>query len=249
MNDKTNENEHTYDNGFHPKEVKLKENYKFYNNNPFFVIASHIALLFTKFYIFFYKHFVLGYKIVGKKNWKAHKKGNFIICNHIHNLDCFMITTALYPHKVHTTVLQSNLGFPVFSRYIRIAGAVPIPEDRRLLRVFKEETCKAIAKGKNIIFFAEASLVPYCDHIRNFMPGAFHFAVDSNSPILPMVYTFHKPKGIRSLWRKKPFMHLNILPLYEITNLENKKETINKAMSDVHKIINDYFVEHSDYYK
>ncbi len=28
-----NENEHTYDNGFHPKEVHLKENYKFYNQN------------------------------------------------------------------------------------------------------------------------------------------------------------------------------------------------------------------------
>ena len=31
-----NENEHTYDNGFHPKEVHLKENYKFYNQNIFF---------------------------------------------------------------------------------------------------------------------------------------------------------------------------------------------------------------------
>ena len=38
-----NENEHTYDNGFHPKEVHLKENYKLYNQNMFFRFFSMLT--------------------------------------------------------------------------------------------------------------------------------------------------------------------------------------------------------------
>ena len=44
-----NENEHTYDNGFHPKEVHLKENYKFYNQNIFFRFFSMLTKMLKRF--------------------------------------------------------------------------------------------------------------------------------------------------------------------------------------------------------
>lgn len=242
-----NENEHTYDNGFHPKDVKLKPNYKFYNYNIFFRILSWIVLMLTRFFLLFPKFF-MGFKIVGKKNRKK-VKGMIIISNHIHPIDAFFLVTSFHFKKIYVTMLQSNLGFGIVSKYMRIAAAVPIPTDRHLLRKFNEQTKKTLDLGKNILFYPEASLNPYCDHIRNFMPGAFHYAVANQTMVLPCCFTFHKPKGIYKLFRrKKPMIHFNILEPFSIHEKETRKETLECTMQEVHKIISDYFIAHSDYY-
>lgn len=241
------ENEHTYDNGFHPRKVTLKNNYKFYNRSLIFRFFAFIFVTISAFFLFLEKKLILGYKVVGKKNLKKHPKGNIIVCNHCMQRDSFYIVTSLFPKKTYVTMLQSNLGFPIFSQYIRISGAVPIPEERRQIRNFSAETRQAIERGDNIVFFAEASLKPYCDHIRPFKQGAFHFAYQSGGVILPMVITFHKPKGLYKIFKRKPSPHLNILPPYTIVELESKSETIKKAMDDVHQMMSEYFNTHSDY--
>ena len=71
-----NENEHTYDNGFHPKEVHLKENYKFYNQNIFFRFFSMLTKWFTRIWIIFPRIF-LGIHVKGRKN-KRKVKGAII---------------------------------------------------------------------------------------------------------------------------------------------------------------------------
>lgn len=242
-----NENEHTYDNGFHPKEVHLKENYKFYNQNIFFRLTAIFLKWLTRIWILIPRLFI-GIRVVGRKN-KRKVKGAIMVSNHIHQLDAFFLITTMYFRKCYVTMLESNLGFGIVSKYMRVAAAVPIPTERRLLRKFNEETGATLKKGKNILFYPEAALMPYCDHIRNFLPGAFHFAVANDCPILPCCFTFHKPKGIYKLWRrKKPTIHCNILEPYFIKQMETRKETIETATKEVHTIIEKYFIEHSDYY-
>lgn len=242
-----NENEHTYDNGWRPKEVKLKPNYKFYNRNIFFIFFSQVILFVSRVWVFFAR-LILGVKIKGRKN-KHKVKGAIIICNHVHPLDSFFLVTNFHFRKVYVTMLESNLGFGWMSVYMRLAAAVPIPTDRRQIRRFGEQTEKTLKKGRNILFFAEAALMPYCDHIRNFLPGAFHYAVSFDRPILPCCITFHKPKGIYKLFhKKKPVMRLNFLDPYYIKQQESRKDTIETATQEVHKIIADYFKQNSDYY-
>ncbi len=242
-----NENQHTYDNGFHPRKVTLKKDYCFYNNHFFFRVMAWIVIYFTKFWSFFYKRLV-GFKIIGKK-YRKKQKGVILVCNHVFPMDALtMASTYAYPN-LYVTVLQSNLGFPIFSRYIRFGAAVPIPEDRHLLPRFKEQTIAVLAKGRNILFYPEAALIPFCDHVRPFKTGAFHYAINAGVSILPCCWTFHQPKGIYKLWRrKKPIMHLNYLPLYTPTLTGNNNIDIRKATSEVQQIISDYFVAHSDYY-
>ncbi len=242
-----NENEHTYDNGFHPKEVVLKPNYKFYNRNPFFLFFAWIILWLTRLWLIV-PRFLMGVRTTGRKN-KRKVKGAIMISNHIHPLDAFFLVSTFYFQKVYVTMLQSNLGFGIVSKYWRLAAAVPIPTDRHLLRKFNQETEQVLNKKKNILIYAEAALMPYCDHIRNFLPGAFHYAVAYDRPILPCCFTFHKPKGIYKLIRrKKPRIHCNILEPYYITHTDNRKNDIEKAREDVHKIIESYFIAHSDYF-
>lgn len=241
-----NENDHVYDNGHYPKEVKLDENYRFYNRNILFRIWSKFVLYLTRFWLIF-PRMGLGVKVIGRKN-KRKVKGALIVSNHIHPLDAFFLASTFYFSKVYVTMLQSNLGFGFASRYMRYAAAVPIPTERRLLRKFNQETAQALERGDNILFYPEAALVLYCDHIRRFLPGAFHFAVVNNRPIIPCCFTFHKPKGIYKLFRKKPLIHVNILEPYYFKDCGNRSESIELASKEVHKIINDYFVAHSDYY-
>lgn len=242
------ENQHSYDNGFHPKEVTLKKNYKFYNRSLIFRFFRFIARTTNRFWLLVPKFFI-GFKIIGKKNRK-YAKGSVMIANHIHPLDAMLLISSFHFKTTYVTVLQSNLGFGIVSKYIRLGGAVPIPSDRHLLPKFKEETLKALDRKASILFYPEAALVPYCDHIRNFMPGAFHYAVLADVPIIPCCWTFHKPKGLRKLFRrKKPVMHLNILEPYIIKQGENRNETIRRTTQELQEIISNYFIEHSDYYK
>ncbi len=249
MENKENENVHTYDNGFHPKEVKLKENYKFYRHGFFFRFINRLFIMLTKFIFIFPNLFVWGYKIKGRKNLRK-QKGVVLISNHTHQLDALMILTSLYYRKFYITMLQSNLGFGLVSKYFRIGGAVPIPEDTKLFKRFNKETIEHLKKGYNIIVYPEAALMPYCDHIRTFLPGAFHFAIQANATIIPSVITYHKPKGLYKLTRrKKPCIHYNVLEPYHIKDMGNKKLTLETACKELHDIMSAYFDSHSDYFK
>lgn len=241
-----NENQHTYDNGFHPKEVKLKEDYLFYNTHFWFRFLAYIVKVVSRFWLFFPKVF-LGYRVKGRKN-KSKVKGAIVVSNHIFVIDALLLVSSFWRRKVYVTMLQSNLGFGLASKYMRIGAAVPIPTDRRLLRKFNEETVEILKKGKNVLFYPEAALMPYCDHIRNFLPGAFHYALLADAPILPCCFTFHKPRGLYKLFRKKPTIHLNILEPYYLKQCETRNETIHQATTEVQNLISEYFVNHSDYY-
>lgn len=242
-----NENKHTYDNGFHPKEVVLDKNYKFYNRSFIFRLGSKLILYLTRVWIIFPKIF-MGVKIRGRKNLKK-VKGALVVSNHIHPLDAFFLASSFYFRKIYVTMLQSNLGFGVVSKYMRIAAAVPIPTEMHMMRKFNRETKEVLDKGDLILFYPEAALVPYCDHIRNFLPGAFHYAVVNDKPIVPCCFTFHKPKGILKIFRRnKPTLKANVLDPYFIKQEGSKAEIIQKTTADVNKIISDFFIANSDFY-
>lgn len=257
MENKTQEQidaEYQYDNGFQPKEVVLPSNYKLYKKSLGFNLWRNFVILMTKFALFFPKHLVWGYKVVGKK-YKRHVKGKnkagaLIVCNHSFTFDAFSLITALWPSKTYITTLQSNLGFGLVSKYFRSGGAVPIPTDPKLFMRFMRETPEILKSGKNILVYPEAMLMPYCDHIRKFEKGAFKFAMDGTDTILILCHTFHKPRGFYKLTRrKKPCIHLNILEPYKIKDMGNKRLTIETAQQEVHQIMSDYFNEHSDWFK
>ncbi len=243
-----NENEHTYDNGFHPKEVHLKDDYNLYRKSLGYKIWNKILIYIFKLIMFIPKYVVWGVRVKGKKN-KKNIKGSLVVSNHVFPFDVFIILTVLSTRRIYVTTLESNLGFGIVSRIFRDGGAVPIPTEAVLIRRFNKETPEMIKNGNNILFYAEAALIPYCDHIRNLMPGVFHYAFASTKKIIPTVITFHKPKGLYKLFRRnKPCIHYNVLEPYYMEDLGNKRKSIEKAKEDVEKIMTDYFIQHSDYY-
>ena len=240
------EDEQEYDNGFRPKEVVLPNNYVFYPRKWYRRLFNFIIIAFTAFITFFLKRVLWGYKVTGKKNFKKHPKGNVLVSNHVLQQDCFCIATLFWTKRLYITMLQSNLGFGIVSKYMRLGGGVPIPTNPKMFVRFCKETKNVIARGGNILVYPEAKLVPYCSHIRPFMPGAFHFAYQSNATIIPICITFHKPRGLYRLYKKKPCIHLNILEPYKITKLDNRQEGIKKIENDIHEIMTKYFNENNE---
>lgn len=250
-NEKINlEEEKEYENGFKPKEVHLKDTYKFYRRGIFYRIWNKIVVYLFAIIFGFYKFFIAGYKVTGKKNLKI--KGAMVLSNHVHAFDAILFLSSFARHHlIYATTLESNLGFPIVSRFFTGGGAVPIPtKSLTLMRNFKKGTLKTLNDGYNIVFFPEGHLVLNCKRIRPFMSGAFHYAFDSTKIIVPAVLTLHKPKGIYKILRKnKPSIRYNILEPYYIKDLGTKKSSIAKAMDDVYKIMNDYYLGNSDYLK
>ena len=250
MENKEKDENYQYDSGFHPKKVKLKNNYRFYRTNIFYKIWNKLWVYFSCFVSFFPKKLLWGYKIIGKKNRK-YAKGAVIVQNHVQQLDGLTFLPAFRHYRLYITMLESNLGFGYISHVFRNCGTVPIPTDPTLFKRFYRETINTLNKGYSVLVFPEAILYPYCDHVRKFHNGAFRFAYESDKKIiLPCVTTFHKPKGLYKLTRrKKPCCKYNILEPYYIKDLGNKRESIDKAMDDVNKIMSDYFIKNSDYFE
>lgn len=234
--------EHTYQT-VKAKEVVLPDNYNFFYKSKFKRFFSKISVYFSCLWMIFPKiHY--GYRVKGRKNLK--KGGGILIANHIHPLDAFFSTTTLFRKRVWVTSLQSNLGLPFgWGRYIRITAMVPIPDKITQLKSFRDELVSSLEKGDYVTIYPEAVLKPFCDHIREFKKGAFTFAMLSDKPITPIVYTFRPRKGIRKLFGKKPLITLNILPPYSVEKKSSKNETLQTAMQEIHKIMSDFFNENT----
>ena len=93
-------------------------------------------------------------------------------------------------------------------------------------RLFSEMTA-ALNDGAVVQIYPEGILVPYWEGIRSFQKGAFYLAAQSGKPILPSVITFHRPRGIYRLYKRKPCIHLTFLePVYPTPNDTSREEIL-----------------------
>ena len=130
--------------------------------------------------------------------------------------------------------IKSNFEIPVIRHIIRLLHAFPIPEGLHNKEKFFLSINKLLKENKTVHFYPEASLWPYYKKLRKFKNGAFKLAVENNVPIVPMVYKFVKPYGIRKYIKKKPFIELYVLPaIYPDQNLD-KKQATEKLKNDVY---------------
>lgn len=243
------ENAHQY-HTVDAKPVVLKDDYNFFFRSKFKYFASRVLIVFIGIFFVPFIHIFNGFRVKGKKNYKKIKKqGCIFISNHINPGDAFFIGLSLLRRRVYFTSLQSNLGLPFgFGNFIRIMGAVPIPEKVSQMPKFRRQLIEELERGRKVTIYPEAALIPFCDHIRPFKKGAFRLALVENTPILPIVFTYRKPKGLYRLWRRKPCLTLNFLEPYYPTTEGSHAERIDKAMNELHEKMSNFFNENTTYF-
>lgn len=210
-----------------PLEVYIDENYEYvlegkifsvFSNLIYYGIAYPILALLTK--------LIYDLKIEGKENIRNLKGGAISVSNHVLVLDCAMVGLACGKKKIYYTTTEGSFKIPFVRKLIKLLRAVPIPRSIKNRKFFIKAIDEAIQKGNIVHFYPEASLWPYCKKIRKFKNGAFDFAVRNQVPIVPMVYQFREPEGIRKFLKRKPDVTLTILnPMYcEEENIEERQK-------------------------
>lgn len=181
-------------------------------------ITLRHALLHMLVLIILRPYFLLvnGYHVHGRKNLRRLGDGGFVtISNHIHIMDAPMTGCAIGMRRVYFLTLASNFCIPVIRHLVTALDGVPLTKEPEQVDTLFREMEKALQNGDIVHVYPEGVLVPYCDHLRTFRRGAFKMAAEADVPVLPMVYTYRKPKGLLRLFRKKPYLLCTFLsPVY-----------------------------------
>lgn len=223
---------------FRTKEFKIDEKYEYVHKGRIFRVCSNILYYCIAYPILkIITKILYDLKIEGKENIRNLKGGAISVSNHVLVLDCAMIGLACGRKKVYYTTLESHFKIPFIRRLIKLLRAIPIPTEIKNKEHFIN-SIEELLKNNNVIhFYPEASLVPYCNTIRKFRSGAFNIAVKNQVPIVPMVFQFRNPKGLRKIFKRKKDVTLKILePIICEENMdanlkiENLKETVYQDM-------------------
>lgn len=228
-----NEDEHVIS-MWTPLDLDINDDYKFINNGFLFNIFSTILYIIAVPLLFVYNKIMYNFKIYGRENLKETQTGKITVSNHVHPMDCTMNAIANAPDIMYFLSLKSNFQIPVIRHIIRLLHALPIPEEiSKKEKLFKDISI-LLRNKETVHIYPEAALWPYYKKLRKFKNGAFKIAVENDVPIVPMVYKFVKPYGIRKYIKKKPFIELHILPAVYPDNTLNKKEAIEELKQTVH---------------
>lgn len=196
------------DHKIHLKQTKtlhLTEDYTFVNHSPLFLALSwlfKIAVIYPVFLTL--TRVALGFRARGRRNLRAARNGAVTVSNHVHMFDAPMLNFAMFPRQPVMTSMKGNFETPGIRFLVRILGATPIPETPKALGAFMRAMGAELDRGRLVHFYPEAALWPGHTELRPFKNGAFHLAVTSGKPVLPLIVKPRPATGIWRLYKKKP---------------------------------------------
>lgn len=220
-----------------PLEFNINEDYKYVPTGRLFSICSNLLYYGIAFPILkIVTKIVYDLKIEGKENIRNLKTGAVTVSNHVLFLDCAIVGLACGFKKIYYTTREGSFKIPFVRKLIKLLRAIPIPKSISNKRHFIEEINHTLQIGKIVHFYPEASLWRYCEKLRNFRDGAFNFAVNNKVPIVPMVFKFREPRGIRKIFKRKKDVTLVVLePITVDYNSTNKRMCIEELKQETHK--------------
>lgn len=182
-----------------------------------------------------------GLKINGRSNLKKYKsviKGGIISAsNHVHMWDYLAVMRSVAPYRTHILSWDKNINGEN-GKLIRNTGGIPVPTDnvKASLKMINE-TKKMLEEGGWLHVSAEGSMWEYYAQVRPFKDGPAFFAFKSKRPILPIGFSFREVKGIFKLFKKRPFLTINIgEPIYIDDSLP-KNEAVKDLTIRLHQAI------------
>lgn len=235
-----NENEHVI-HMWEPLAFDIDENYNYVPKGKLFKVFSYLLYYGVAMpVIYLLTKFMYDLKIEGKENLQNLDTGAVTVSNHVLILDCAMVGLALDEKQIFYTTLESSFKIPFVRKLIKLLRAIPIPTENKNKPYFMNAIDSILKEGDIVHFYPEASLWPYYNKIRNLKTGAFRFAIRNDVPIIPMVFTFRRPNGIRRSFKKKSDVTLTILePIKSDENIVETRKKIDNLRINVYKAMED----------
>jgi 1-acyl-sn-glycerol-3-phosphate acyltransferase len=172
----------------------IDENYKYVHTNIFWKIVSCIV----NFVLFFVKRIYPKVKFqneyIGKEKLKDFKNtGYFVYVNHTQPIaDTCIPSVPIWPKKNFFIVNPENVSMKGLSTIAQMAGAIPIPANKKAMKNFLSTIKKRINENAVITIYPEAHIWPYYTKIRNFKSVSFKYPIELNKPVFCMTNTYQK---------------------------------------------------------
>lgn len=121
--------------------------------------------------------------------------------NHVGYLDAVLTLRATGMQSRYIVAAPHNCKSTLGGNILCAAGEVPLPISHKGMRPFNE-MLEFVAKRKSakIHFYAEKSMWIGYEKPRPYKDGAFYYADLLDIPVVPMLYCFKRPKGLRKLF-------------------------------------------------
>jgi 1-acyl-sn-glycerol-3-phosphate acyltransferase len=128
--------------------------------------------------------------------------------NHVNHLDhCTMYCAT--PHFKQGVELEEHFRYPVYGRYMRARGTIPVRRgDAAQLRRLVERMREELARGSSLLVFPEGTRT-MTGRLGEFQPGVFRIVQQLGAPIVPVTVT-----GMYRVMRKGSPL---IRPGYDVT--------------------------------
>lgn len=193
-----------------PEQVRndvLDENFPYYDKSKKMRFIQTLFQFVFLILVFPANYLRYGCKIKGKDVLKRYKniyKDGFIsVSNHVFEWDYICVRSALKPKRGYMTIWKDNHNSSL-GKLMRIVGSIPIPDKNNVnaLCKFNESIEEALNERRMVHFYPEGSMWYFYEGLRDFLPGAFHYAVKCNKPVIPLAISYRPPKGLFKLWKR-----------------------------------------------
>ena len=165
------------------------------------------------------------------------RDGAVCVCNHVFVFDALGVNAACQRFR--------QVRIPMFAKHFNgkgwwilwQAGGVPIPETREGIRKYNEAFDEYARRKMWFIIFPEAVRWNMYTPIRPFKRGAFSMAYKYDRPVIPVVYTYRKRRGIYRLFGKKdtPCVTLHVGKPIWFDKSANRKEELDRVCRETHE--------------
>ncbi len=218
-----------------PCEFNIDENYEYVpKENTLFSLCSDFIYYGIAYPVLtILLKIIYNFKIEGKENIKNIKGGVVSVSNHVLVLDCAMIGLAFKEKSIYYTTQEESFKIPFVRKLIKLLRAIPIPKSLENRKHFLKAIDDILEENKIVHVYPEAALWPYYEKIRNFKNGAFDIAVRNQVPVIPCVFTFRNPTGIRKIFKRKKDVTLKILEPIKPNQDKNAKQQVEELKEKV----------------
>lgn len=153
---------------------------------PFRAVYQLIMVLVRPVNWFFYR-----IRIRGRENLRGLRQA-ILVSNHTLIMDPGVIAHAIRPRRTYFTMLEETALIPYLGTFVRLLGALPIPEGGGALRSLQSAAGRALSLLGLLHFFPEGECYRWSQELQPFRPGAFLLACRLGLPVVPITTVLHE---------------------------------------------------------
>lgn len=202
---------------------------------PFFLVSELVNNHSSRKFIYRLVHYwSIGWLwIIGmglKKNGSFPKKEKFVIvANHISYLDTVNIYATI-PEYFRTLARKEMVRIPIFGLIYKQLTVLVDRSNAESRQKSMRLMWRQLKNESHIAIFPEGSFNETGDFLKNFYDGAFRLAVNTNTPILPILFPDTEKRWHYSAWwklwpGKNRIIFLEPIPVNDLDVQELKNKT------------------------